>query len=103
MLEFTEDLLIYLTEYLDIKNYINLLLVNSNIKKILCKNENRIWFNIINNTKNFDINKSKEYYNIHFIKSKDNIKNSVSKYCFTFPDRMNIKTSFIYFSKKIKL
>ena len=48
MFEFTEDLIIYLTKYLNISDYRKIILLNKKTSNILYKYENYVWNNIIN-------------------------------------------------------
>ena len=96
MLDFQEDLLIYLTHYLNISDYKKIISTNSQIKNIFEKNKNKIWFNIINGTQNYNISKNKESYTIHMLKNKNS-------YCLSFPNKLDIKENFIHFYRKYYL
>ena len=94
MFEFTEDLILYLTKYLNISDYRNIILLNKKTRNILYKYENYVWNNIINGTQNCKITKRRNYYNIEIIQNIDEQDSIKKKYCFTFPDKMNIKKNF---------
>ena len=96
MLNFQEDLLIYLTQYLNISDYKKIISTNSQIRDIFSKNKNKIWFNIINGTKNFSISERKDYYTIHILKNKNS-------YCISFPNKLDIKENFMQLYKNYYL
>jgi hypothetical protein len=93
MFEFTEDLILHLTKYLNISDYRNIILLNKNTRNILSKYENYVWNNIINGTKNCKITKRGNYYNIEITQNIDKPDSIKKKYCFTFPEKMSIKKS----------
>ena len=68
---FNDDIIIYLTKYINIGEYINLSFCSSNIKKVFDNNKETVLTNVVNNIDNCNLNKNNKNYVLKIIQGNN--------------------------------